>query len=758
MALDALLWTMNRLRPAEGWLSLSLLIAALACMAAAILAVGWAPEADVVGVTAVFGLILAYLLAKRARSPRFAWLLLLLYGVLITTIRLANLTPSLALLRQGFWPLREYWLQNGALFLDRSASWLIAVAGGNRSQETILFAFGLGLGVWLLTAFAVWTVIRLQKPLLGLTLMGAALALNGFFGLSPIWYLVVFVGLAALLSATTNLSTLEQSWRQRGLDYSGEIRLELLIYASAISMMLLMAAMILPAFSITKLVDAFLTHPWVTGVEETLDEAFGGVNKPRTRPPGSPGGYGVMPRSYLLGEEPPVLSEIIMMTATITDPDGNPAPPELTRRSHWRGLSYEVYTGRGWTLSQEREESLPANEAVNLPETAGTLELVQNVQWLRDERLMRYTLGEPLQFDHEVILRWRGLDDLVRVQGQAVAYQVRTRVSVASPEELRQTQTANTPPVILSRYTQLPDSLPQRVRDLAQEVAGDLRNPYDQARALELFLRQYPYSLDVDPAPLGADPVDYFLFDLQSGYCDYYASAMVVLARSLGLPARMAVGFLSQPPDENGVQTIRQSNGHSWAEVYFDGYGWVEFEPTAGFASPHDTALEQDWGYRPPEDFVNLGDTAPLPPRDPAERPIAWQTILTRVGLVGLAAGGLAAAWFWRQRRLEAEDSVAAAYGRLQFQAQKLNHPPLPQQTPAEFNQALQENLTGFPDRFHAQERAAAIKPLAARLADLFAEHQYAANPEDHAGEARSLWQKMKRPFWLLRLSKRLMK
>ncbi len=759
MAFDVLVWVVYRLRPKEGWISFLLLVSAILLLVGAIGEVDWVPEAGVVGITAVIGLLLAYLLAKKARSSVLAWILLLLYGLLITTIRLANLTPSLTLLKQGFWPLRTFWLQNSAIFIDRSASWIIAVAAGNRSQETIVFAFGLGFISWLLAAFAVWTAIRWQKPLLGLTLMGFAMAVNGFLGLAPIWYLAAFIGLTALLTAIINLNSLEQSWRQRGLDFSDEIRIELLIYASIISVVLITAAMSFPAFSLTKAVEAFMAHPWVSGVEETLDDAFGGVRKPRPRPPGSPGGYGVMPRSYLLGEEPPNLSEIIMMTAIVTDQAGNLAPPALTRRIHWRGLSYEIYTGHGWTLSKEREEPWPANEPVPGKAPKSTLELVQDVQWLRDVRLLRYTLGQPVQFDQDVTLLWRGLDDLVRVQGTGSEFQATTRISIANPDDLRQTNTADTPAVILSRYTQLPENLPPRVHDLAQEIAGDLDNPYDQARALERFLRQYPYSLDIDPAPPGVDPVDYFLFDLQTGYCDYYASSMVVLARSLGLPARVAVGFLSQPPDENGVQTIRQSNGHSWAEVYFPDYGWVEFEPTAGFATPHDTAFDQDWGTRGPEDFVpNFGETAPLPERDPVKRPFNWVTFLKRIAVVGLVAAALIGLWLWQQRRMEAEDSVWLAYGRLQNQAYKLDQPPQSNQTPAEFNAALQDNLDHFSDKPNTQKRADTVKPLAARLTELFAEHQYAANPEDHAPEARTLWKKMKRPLWFLRLRKRFMK
>ena len=115
-------------------------------------------------------------------------------------------------------------------------------------------------------------------------------------------------------------------------------------------------------------------------------------------------------------------------------------------------------------------------------------------------------------------------------------------------------------------------------------------------RALERFLQQYPYSLDPTILPpAGADPVDHFLFELKQGYCDYYASAMVVLARTVGLPARFASGYAVQPADEAGRQTIYRINAHSWAEIYFAGFGWIEFEPTAGFAAQPSAGSARDW-------------------------------------------------------------------------------------------------------------------------------------------------------------------
>src|SRR5690606_24743356 len=238
---------------------------------------------------------------------------------------------------------------------------------------------------------------------------------------------------------------------------------------------------------------------------------------------------------------------------------------------------------------EEREERWEPQAAIPQPALSGQTVFTQTVRWLVDDRTILYTVGLPLSFDQPVRLHWRGREDFsraVRVSaaaGPGARYEATSRLVTASPAELRAAGGEAVPELILSRYTNLPEELPQRVRDLAQEVAGSHDNPYDRARALESFLRQYPYSLEVSSPPPGRDPVDYFLFDLQTGYCDYYASAMAVMARSLGLPARLATGYLAQPADENGIQTIYQINAHAWPEIYFAGFGWVEFEPTTPF-------------------------------------------------------------------------------------------------------------------------------------------------------------------------------
>ena len=138
------------------------------------------------------------------------------------------------------------------------------------------------------------------------------------------------------------------------------------------------------------------------------------------------------------------------------------------------------------------------------------------------------------------------------------------------------------PQWIIDRYLQLPDELPEQVKNLALQITEGLSTPYDKVKAIENYLRTYPYSLEIPPPPSTGDISAYFLFELKRGYCDYYATTMTVLARAAGIPARFVVGYASGVfnPDE-GRTIITEADAHSWVEVYFPGVGWIEFEPTA---------------------------------------------------------------------------------------------------------------------------------------------------------------------------------
>ena len=133
-------------------------------------------------------------------------------------------------------------------------------------------------------------------------------------------------------------------------------------------------------------------------------------------------------------------------------------------------------------------------------------------------------------------------------------------------------------------YTQLPNGLPSRIRELALEITGDHASTYAKAKALEQYLRtQYSYKFadgsGGEAPPSGRDPVDWFLFDHREGTCGVFSSAFVVLARSVGIPARVVSGWAISAVAEQ--QQVRSDQAHQWAEVALQGIGWVQFEPTA---------------------------------------------------------------------------------------------------------------------------------------------------------------------------------
>ena len=156
-------------------------------------------------------------------------------------------------------------------------------------------------------------------------------------------------------------------------------------------------------------------------------------------------------------------------------------------------------------------------------------------------------------------------------------------ISYFSPE-----QYATATSVADPTYTQLPSGLPARIRRLAEDITHSHRSPYAKAKALEQYLKtQYVYafadSTNTGP-PQGQDPVDWFLFDSREGTCGQFSSAFVVLARSIGIPARVVSGWAISPTA--GQQTVYRDQAHQWAEVALEGIGWARFEPTASGGAP----------------------------------------------------------------------------------------------------------------------------------------------------------------------------
>lgn len=160
------------------------------------------------------------------------------------------------------------------------------------------------------------------------------------------------------------------------------------------------------------------------------------------------------------------------------------------------------------------------------------------------------------------------------------AYNVTSEFNLASEEALRNFP-EEYPLGILERYIQIPRSLPGRVSVLASDIVAGATNVYDKAVAIEIYLRTMQYTGAAYTIPHDADAVDYFLFESGEGYSDYFASAMVMMLRTQGIPARLVSGFGPGEVDPEGHGfLVRDIDSHSWPEIYFPDAGWVPFEPT----------------------------------------------------------------------------------------------------------------------------------------------------------------------------------
>ncbi len=286
---------------------------------------------------------------------------------------------------------------------------------------------------------------------------------------------------------------------------------------------------------------------------------------------------GGLPRSHLLGAAPELGRKLAMFVRT-SDPA---AGSEIQANYRWRGITFSDYLGRGWENPQviETVRYTPGESWLAISEQ-GRRSIRQSFDFVGDRPTWLYALGEPIAADRSYTAHYRQPHDIIGLEVRARDYTVISQILAVSEAKLRSLPA----PVSdsLAGYLTLPDTTPNRVKTLAREVTAEAETPYDQAKALEAYLRGYPYNLDILDLPEHVvDIADYFLFDLQQGYCDYYATTMVVMAR-IGLPARLAIGYAAGFYDnERNRFAVTEADAHSWPEIYFPAYGWIPCEPTA---------------------------------------------------------------------------------------------------------------------------------------------------------------------------------
>ena len=283
---------------------------------------------------------------------------------------------------------------------------------------------------------------------------------------------------------------------------------------------------------------------------------------------------------------------------------------------HWRGIALDQFTGKGWKKSDVAERS-ETRESANGFFQLGTTD---DVSRLTKQTFFVEPVDTPILFGAPRVLAIQGRLPYVRVDSEGAvqtrphdqeraAYRVYSDTSEPNPINLRADRLLYF--VESERYLRLPDDLDPRIGKLAREVIRNARatNGYDQARAIENHLRtNYRYSLQMKAG--GPDPLSDFLFNVRAGHCEYYATALAVMLRTQGIASRVVNGFLGGEFNEAaGAYTVRQSDAHSWVEVYFpQTNSWVTFDPTppagraprersglTGYLSKYSEALELMW-------------------------------------------------------------------------------------------------------------------------------------------------------------------
>lgn len=283
---------------------------------------------------------------------------------------------------------------------------------------------------------------------------------------------------------------------------------------------------------------------------------------------------------------------------------------------YWRIIGLDEYDGEFWSL---RDEGVDADELEQPAEPPRTRVLVQEFDIVDADPHWLPAAYRPIDIDLDRALVVRDsatlyLRDDASLTG--LEYTVSSAVPVHTQEELRAAPPVD--PDDFERYLALPDDFPDSVGDLAERLVEGIEEPWTRAVALQDYLGKNPdftYTLSVDAAH-SSESIEEFLFETRAGYCEQYASAFAAMARHVGLPTRIAVGYTNGERDDSGVYHVRNEDAHAWPEVYFTGFGWVPLEPTPGrFEDVFDngTRPEGEDGAVPPPGATDETTTTTVP-------------------------------------------------------------------------------------------------------------------------------------------------
>ncbi|MBS3750896.1 MAG: hypothetical protein KGY39_05240, partial [Anaerolineales bacterium] len=630
--------------------------------------------------------------------------------------------------------------------------WMRDAINGAPRYQLLVSKFLWGWTIWLLSVGLSWSMRRYFRPLWGFLPIGILMAvLLSYIPGKNIYLLVFVLGSGFTLLGLAYFERNRMGWSEAGIPYYSRVERTAKVHILFVSIMITIIAVSIPSVSIEALTEPIQEWSREQAGDGDLMRALGVKYQPEERTGGIKK-VAKLPRSHLIGSAGELEERVVMV---VDFPQGTTGSSPLPREArYWRSYAYNQYSGLGWSTTPVLEREYNAGQVMSEEYPQSSSKIVQEFQLSQELVGPLYTSGLPLSVNREYKTFWRktsqnpeAFDEefLIYKDVFAVAvyedyYQVESAIPVVD-EEVLKNSSGRYSGWIRERYLDMRRRAPLRVEEFASQLVEGETTNYDKAKKIEEFLRQYEYTLDLPPPPEDGDIVEYFLFDLQKGYCDYYATAMVVMARAVGIPARLAVGYVDGMYDPEGERyLITEADAHSWPELYFNDVGWVPFEPTAQR-----------------EVFERDQELLPIPfELDRSEREFGpggiFLSIFGRVlflsAIVVLILISLWVFWLdpWQLRRGNTRETLTKLFHRFYRWGYRLNIDLKRPATPYQFAHAMRLRLLEVDAMMKVRGGLAQAGLKIERLADLFVKTYYGPEipPEEKQVEIIQTWKRLR--------------
>ncbi len=551
------------------WISVTLVFVTLEIAILSLEQAKWIYPQPSLTLTLALAVLTGLFLAKKRLYGILKWCLVIIAGAGVTIWQASSLIPD-----------AEISSRINQLFIALQ-SWWQATNMGEPSEGTIHFAVFLVFYTWILGYASTWFILRRQNAWVVVALGLITILVNlsnlpstyyGFF----FFYLVasmLLIGQARLMKYHYPSTKDSSNYPNRGMAY-------FLASVFCLSILATSIAWFTPEIRVSQFEAIVSTKmPVRKNINEYLTNFFAKVPRKQT---------------YLKSDEQGEFS-----FTDVCESNEDSVHFVITSESphYWRTRMYDFYTSSGWINSNsvdyparqkaantESDSSTVRREITYTVETYITTDIILTAgEFISSNTPTSLKVIAPVSPD--IIEEQIKLDNTIAVVTPYSLkpnqrYTVTASTISATPAELAEAGN-NYPSWITTHYLQLPPNLPERIRQLTDEVTENALTPYDKTLAIGDYISRFSYDMYAEPPSKASDGVDNFLFAQQSGKCGDFASAMSVMLRAAGVPARFCVGYLTgewNADSENYI--IRAKNRHAWAEVYFPEYGWVEFEAT----------------------------------------------------------------------------------------------------------------------------------------------------------------------------------